>query len=237
MSQIHTLRRGVRRYALNDYPAVGIPPDFTTNLVYKWPGNGATTEVWDSNAGTAQGSLTYDTGLSGLSAFKGDGSTSYVSTATSISAPATYSLSAWFKTTAVVGFPICGFNGTQLAVNATHDRMLGVDSTGKAFFGANSGQYATSSSAYNDGVWRHLVATSQSGSSLIYINGVQVGSVANGGGSAYSGYWQIGLAYMTNWSRGSSNYFGSGDIQDMRVYSAYLTSGNVSLLYSNGPRS
>ena len=235
MATQHFLKRNNRRFSCNEYSTLP-SPDFTTNLVYKWPGNGAIFEVWDSNPGISKGSLTYDTGQAGLQAFKGDGSTAYVTTTTSISAPSSYSLSAWFKTTASVGFPILAFDAGQTSLSATHDRMMGVNSSGNAFFGANVGNYAISTLTYNNGTWYHIVATSTSGTSLVYINGVQVGNVANGGGSSYSGYWKIGSVYMTNWSQGSVNYFG-GDIQDVRVYSVVLTSANVSTLYVNGPRS
>ncbi|MEP1488070.1 MAG: choice-of-anchor D domain-containing protein [Algibacter sp.] len=85
------------------------------------------------------------------------------------------------------------------------------------------GATLTSTTALIDGIWTHIAVTTTStsgGETILYINGVEENTVASGGITDASNF-TIGRASTSN------NYF-KGEIEEVRVFSAALSSNEVS---------
>ena len=239
---IHVLRRNNRRYSTGEY--VGTSPDVLYNLISAWPGNGNSNDVYyTANNGIPEGGLTFGIGLNGLQSFVGNGSDSYVATtiATNPVLLVGYSLSAWFKTTSALGFPIIYMDANSSGFSGIYDKLFGINSSGYAYWAIfNGSDYAIVSNAtlYNDGNWHHAVVTTNASNSSIYVDSALVASGA-GNGSSYSGYWKIGVNHNAAYPigpYGSDPFYFLGNLQDVRYYGAVLTSNQITTLYQNGPR-
>lgn len=82
-----------------------------------------------------------------------------------------------------------------------------------------------------DATWTHVFFTFlSSGSTILYINGVQVGSASSGGItlSTPTSPWLIG--YMTGNSGGAGKAYFKGSMSDMRMYNRQLTAAEVALI-------
>lgn len=165
--------------------------------------------------------------------------------AASQTSPNTFSLEAWFSTTATGSGKIIGFSSAHGVLGLQYDRHLYVDPSGRLVFGANSGSAQIAASppgkSYADGVWHHVVATLSQAGMMLYADGRLVASnSAVTSGQAYTGYWEIGCGSLTGWpaADGSAyllppSYF-TGNIQYAAVYSRALTQTQVTEHYLAG---
>ena len=229
----HILGRNHRRFSVGQ--SAGIGNDILTNLVNAWPENGSMNDVIGTNNGIAEGGLTYGTGLSGLKAFSGNGSTAYAQTSTTYANPQTFTLSAWFNT--LSSGPIISFSNTQAPSSNANDRFLGVNASGNIYFYVYITTYniVYSPNTYANGNWHHVAVTTQSGNSILYVDGVNVASMAYGGGYTINpGYWMLNYAYLSGQGITGNGYF-NGLTQDIRYYNVFLSAGQIYQLYLNKP--
>jgi hypothetical protein len=174
------------------YWAYSIPTG--TQSYYNFSGNA--NDSIGTNTGTLQAAPTATTNRYGVAskAYTFNGSSQYVSTATSYTNPTNFSLSAWFKTTGSNGV-LVGFGNTQTGAEGNYDRNLFMYN-GRIFFGIFNGAVDTVSSplSYNDGNWHLAAATESSTSGMkLYVDGALVASNASyTTPQNYSGYWRIG---------------------------------------------
>ena len=104
-------------------------------------------------------------------------------------------LEAWFKTNSTTGGKIVGFGNAQSGLSASYDRHIYMDNTGHVIFGVYNGATytVTSTAAYNNNDWHHVVGTLSGSGMALYVDGKRVG--VNQGttiGQSYSGYWRVG---------------------------------------------
>ena len=154
-----------------------------------------------------------------------DGSATVPGTTTGwISAPQTFTVEAWFKTTTTRGGKIIGFGSSSSASSATNDRSVYMDNSGRIRFGATSASVLTSGTGYNNGQWHHVVATMGPSGIRLVLDGNQVGansSIKTAG--YYWGYWRVGGDQLSGWpSRPTSNSF-AGTLDEVAVYPTELT--------------
>jgi hypothetical protein len=166
-----------------------------------------------------------------------NGTNSYVSTATSITNPTTYSLEVWFKTT-VAGGKLIGFGNAQTGASTTFDRELYINSVGAVTFGTynTAVQTVTSPSAYNDGAWHLAIATMSPGAGMaLWLDGTKVASnTAYVSQRSYAGYWRLGYDANTGFPLlGSSLYF-TGSMRFASVFTTVLSSVQISNHYAAG---
>ena len=113
--------------------------------------------------------------------FNGSAGCAVVSTA--VVNPTTFSVEAWFRTTTTSGGWIVGFSANASA-NATasfaHDRNVYMTNSGTLVFGTYTGSVAaiSTTSAYTDGAWHHVVATLSSAGQRLYVDGALSASAA-----------------------------------------------------------
>ncbi|MEZ5241681.1 MAG: PKD domain-containing protein [Microthrixaceae bacterium] len=194
-------------------------------------GEGSGSTGWDSATGN-------DLTLSGVTrnvggAISGDadtastfnGSATVPGTTTGwISAPQTFTVEAWFKTTTNRGGKIIGFGSSSSGNSATNDRSVYMDNSGRIRFGATRTTVLTSGTGYNNGQWHHVVASMGPSGIRLVLDGNQVGansSIKTAG--YYWGYWRVGGDQLSSWpSRPTSNSF-AGTLDEVAVYPTELT--------------
>jgi PKD repeat protein len=152
----------------------------------------------------------------------------------------TFSVSAWFKSTAPTGGQIIGtgdyqtvttttstFNGqtiTRTSDSRSHDREISTTADGHVTFTVQPGTASTITSAaggYNDGKWHQVVGTLSSSGMVLYVDGKQAAANASVTRAlGYQMYWRIGgnSGYTAaGQTTPASNYF-TGSIDEPAAY-------------------
>jgi hypothetical protein len=208
--------------------------------------SGATTAVDTASGsypGTYQGTMTSsattplacsrDTG----GAYVSNGTSSYVSTATSIANPQTFSEEIWFKTT-VAGGRMIGFGSSSTGASGSYDRHLYVNTLGQLVFGTYSSTARTldSTSLVNNGAWHQAVGTfSPTLGMSLYLDGALVASNATFNAvQNYTGYWRVGYDSLSGWPNAATNTYFTGSLRFASVFTTALTASQVQQHYNAG---
>ncbi|WP_124265055.1 LamG domain-containing protein [Streptomyces sp. ADI98-10] len=152
-------------------------------------------------------------------------------------APPRFSVETWIKTTTTRGGKIIGFGNLTQQNSTRHDKHVYMRNDGRLTFGVQSGgmRTVTTSGAYNDGQWHHVVATQGPwGQGMaLYVDGqLRTSNTLVTGNDNRPGYWRIGGDNLANWpSRPTSNFF-AGQIDETAVYPTALTASQVSAHYA-----
>ncbi|MDX3075371.1 LamG domain-containing protein [Streptomyces sp. MI02-7b] len=153
------------------------------------------------------------------------------------SRPSSYSIETWFRTTTTAGGKLVGFGDRTSEISATTDKHVYMTNAGRLIFGVRSGsnRTVTTSAAYNDGQWHHVVATQGSTGMRLFVDGaLQASSPFTTGGTDYTGYWHVGGDNLSGWtSRPTSNYF-AGSLDETAIYPSVLSPAQIALHYSLG---
>ena len=146
--------------------------------------------------------------------------------------PTKFSTEAWFKTTTTQGGRIVGFGNSTANTSTSYDRHTYMQDDGRLVFGIYRGaEYrVTSSTAYNDGQWHHVVSTLGDNGMRLYVDGVLVGTNPQVLPENYTGYWRVGGD--NTWGSSSQTLIGS--IDDVAVYGAPLDAQTVALHHALG---
>jgi hypothetical protein len=204
-------------------------------------GTTATDSSGQTRNGTYQGTTTKGAGDACVrdpgTAVAFDGSTGYLSLATSLTVPVTYSCEAWFKTTTTTGGLIAGFGAAATGPSPTIDRVLYMTNAGALVFGNNNNaSKATISAAgpYNDNQWHHAMATVGTSGMRLYLDGKQVATSATTATTTYTGYFRVGYDNLTGWpSTPTTSYF-KGTLDEVAAYSTTLTATDATNHYQAG---
>ncbi|MFD4273464.1 LamG-like jellyroll fold domain-containing protein [Streptomyces cyaneofuscatus] len=151
--------------------------------------------------------------------------------------PTRFSVETWIRTTTTQGGKIIGFGNLNQQNSTRHDKHVYMRNDGRLVFGVNSSgtRTVTTSAAYNDGQWHHVVATQGplgQGMSL-YVDGqLRASNILVSGNENYPGYWRVGGDNLSGWpNRPTSNFF-AGQIDETAVYPTALTASQVSAHYA-----
>ena len=158
-------------------------------------------------------------------------------------APDTFTIQAWVRTTTGQGGRIFGFSDLQNGVSAHRDRHLYMDNAGRIVFGVraqnNNARTLVSASAYNNGQWHMLTATMSSAGMRLYVDGNLVGSRTDTtAGEAYLGYWRVGGDVLDTtggrpgWSPTPSTQNFVGSVDEFAVYPTALAQATVQAQYA-----
>jgi hypothetical protein len=200
---------------------------------------GPTVKSLTGPAGTAGSTLGLQ-GSSGLASEPGNTSATFDGTASSriignevANAPTpSFSLEFSFRSSYAQG-KIVGFGNRNYGDSGTADRHVYIDRFGRVVFGINSGgnQTITSSSAYINNQWHHVVATYGADGMRLYIDGSQVGSRNISVPIGYSGFWRIGGDRLSGWTNAPSNLNFRGQLDDLSIYPQQLSAADVTEHY------
>ncbi len=222
--------------------SVPTTPTASFYLSYAFSGN-ANDGSGNGDNGTVQGAaaLTTDRFGNANSAYSFNGNSQYISTATGSASPGptNFSISVWFKTTTAGGL-LVGYGASQTGSSSMYDRHIYMSDAGQIYYGIypNAVQTLNSTASYNDGNWHNAVVTTSttSGSSL-YIDGALQGSdptMTTSQVYGVNGYWRVGYDDLGGWTNQPTDFYFTGDLDDIVVYKSALTAAQVYSLYGAG---
>jgi len=162
-----------------------------------------------------------------------------------LSAPNTFSLEAWFKTSTTGSGKIIGYgSASNSAADGNYDRHIYLDPTGRVVFGVYPGSVQViatpAGTSYANGAWHHVVATLSSAGMMLYVDGSLAAANATvTTAEGLSGYWKVGCGKLDGWADGSGaayngpSYY-TGQIRFAAAYTVALTAAQVTARYQAG---
>ena len=214
-------------------PACGVAGLVDTGSDSSWSGSG-------SNTALALNGLTYQaSGPLGSQAITTNGSTGWAETSGQYANPETFTVLAWFKTSAsgsVIGF---SNNQTAPASATNYERILWVDSTGNVAWAVSSGggqtEIKSSGTNYANGAWHFAAASVGAAGTLLYIDGVSAASSANTTAQSYSGWWSIGTSGINNgfWADPPASDYFNGSLAQIAIIPSQLSGAQISTLHGD----
>ncbi|PWJ56040.1 PKD repeat-containing protein [Quadrisphaera granulorum] len=150
-----------------------------------------------------------------------------------IDAPSQYSTELWFNTTSTLGGKLVGFGDAESGYSGSYDRHVWMDRNGTLHFGTWTGYANTvdTTTAYNDGVWHHVVATQGDAGMVLYVDGKVVGTNGQTQAQNYSGYWRVGGD--SSWGDTENGFF-AGAIDEVAFYSKAISASTVADHFAKG---
>ncbi|RYE17167.1 MAG: LamG domain-containing protein, partial [Sphingobacteriales bacterium] len=210
-----------------------------TGLQSYYPMTGNANDIEGTNTGTLQNAPVAVTNRFGVaaSAYQLNGTSQYISTTNSYSNPSNFTISIWFKTNSTTGGKLIGFGSSRTGASGQYDRHIYMNNSGQIYFGVYPGSAITvnSAAAYNDNQWHLATATLSSTLGMaLYVDGALVGSNSNTKTAEnYTGFWKIGYDNLNGWPSAPSSTFFKADLDDVLIYNAALTAGEVATLYAS----
>jgi len=227
--------------AIKDYP-------FTTQnsangLISQYTFTGNANDVsGNGNTGTPQGGATLTTDRFGVTsnAYNFDGSSGYISTTnqTASPGPQVFTINMWFNTT-TEGGRLIGFGDQKTGTSGSYDRHIYMDNAGEIIFGIYNGATETiqtplvssGGTDYADGTWHMVTASLSQAGMKLYMDGVLVASnTSYTVPQVYAGYWKIGYDNLAGWPSAPSDYYFTGQLDDIDIYNRLLTDNEVASL-------
>ena len=157
-------------------------------------------------------------------------------------APDTFTIQAWVRSSTTRGGRIFGFGDLQIGESDHRDRQLWMDNAGRINFGVraqnNATRVVTSSAAFNNNQWHMLAATMSSAGMRLYVDGNLVGQRTDTTqGEAYLGYWRVGGDNFTGpgvpgWPNTPSSRHFVGWVDEFAVYPTALSQATVQAQYA-----
>ncbi|WP_327249656.1 LamG domain-containing protein [Streptomyces sp. NBC_01320] len=149
--------------------------------------------------------------------------------------PTKFSVETWIKTTTTRGGKIIGFGNLTMQNSNQYDKHVYMLNDGRLTFGVYSGgtRTITTSGAYNDGTWHHVVATQGSSGMALYVDGqLRASNILYTANESYNGYWRVGGDNLGSWPNRPTSDFFAGQIDETAVYPTALSSSAISAHYA-----
>lgn len=176
---------------------------------------------------------------SGYSINLGGGTGRLVSGGSSLSAPTTFSLELWFRTSTTTGGKLIGFESSRNATGPSFDRHVFMNNSGRIVYGGWSTttiRTITSPQAYNNGAWHHLVLTAvprgQQQDAIMYIDGSEVVRGTTSRTGVYSGWWRVGYGNLATGGSYPTTRGFSGYVDQPAVFTRQLSAARVAAHYA-----
>ncbi|MBL7253247.1 LamG domain-containing protein [Paractinoplanes lichenicola] len=170
-------------------------------------------------------------GLTATTAMAFNGTTT-IANSVAVTNPGPFTVECWFKTTSTLGGGIIAFQTSPSqtlpsTAGENFDRVLYMDAQGKLrFFAYPSGttRTITSTAAYNDGAWHHLIAEIGPVGMRVYVDAAQAVTDATiTTAQNFTGYWR--------WGGSSLGGYFTGSIDEIAVYPTELLAQPISWHY------
>ena len=170
------------------------------------------------------------------STFNGTGDSSVYSSQV-VPVGSAYTVEFWVKTATTTGGKIVGYGRSSTGDSGSYDRHVYMTNDGRLVYGNYDGSTRTvsSSASYNDNKWHHVVATQGDSGMSLYVDGASVGTLPTAKtAEGYTGYWRVGGDNLNGWPDQPSTSYFSGDIDEVAVYPAALSSSQAANHYALG---
>ena len=221
----------VRADRPSSYWRLGEP---TGAVSYDWAGGDDLTVDGSATRGVA-GALPEANPATG---FSGGATVPAASTAVA-TGPQNFSVEAWIRTASTTGGKIIGFGNSTTGSSSGYDRHVYMTDDGRIVFGVypNAVRTVTTSAAYNDDQWHHVVASLSPAGMELFVDGRRVGRrVDTTSAQGYSGVWRIGGDTLGSWPDQPSSVNFTGAIDEVAVYPAALPLERVQAHYAASGR-
>ncbi|MCY0944843.1 DNRLRE domain-containing protein [Streptomyces antarcticus] len=141
----------------------------------------------------------------------------------------TYTVETWFRTNTTRGGKLVGFGNNQDRTSSQYDKHVYMTNDGRLVFGVYTGatRTVTTSAAYNDNTWHHVVATQGPVGMTLYVDGVQKGTLNVTTHENFSGYWHAGGDNLGGWPDRPTSDFWAGRLDETAVYPTVLSAAQV----------
>jgi hypothetical protein len=141
----------------------------------------------------------------------------------------TYSIETWFKTGTTQGGKLVGFGSQQINGSSQYDKHIYMTNDGRLVYGVYTGatRTITTTGAYNDNRWHHVVATQGPGGMTLYVDGAQKGTLNVTTHENFSGYWRVGFDGLGGWPDRPTSEHWAGLLDETAVYPAVLSAAQV----------
>ncbi|WP_405427049.1 DNRLRE domain-containing protein [Streptomyces erythrochromogenes] len=145
-----------------------------------------------------------------------------------------YTVETWFRTNTTRGGKLFGFGSNQDRGSYQYDKHIYMTNDGRVVFGAYTGvtRTITTTGAYNDNQWHHVVATQGPGGMTLYVDGVQRGTLAVTTHENYTGYWHAGGDSLGGWPDRPISELWAGQLDESAVYPTVLSAAQVQNHYA-----
>ncbi|MGW4684589.1 CBM96 family carbohydrate-binding protein [Streptomyces sp. NPDC004244] len=140
-----------------------------------------------------------------------------------------WSVETWFRTGTTRGGKLVGFGNNQTRGSSQYDKHLYMTNDGRLVLGVYTGatRTLTTAGSYNDNRWHHAVGTQGPGGMVLYVDGVQQGTLAVTTHENYSGYWHAGGDSLGGWPNRPTSEFWAGQLDETAVYGSVLSAAQV----------
>ena len=205
---------------------------FVATPIASYKAEGNESDFTSTNEGTLNGGVTYVSGIAGK-AFDFDGTSGYISAPdhANLEVSNAVTLAAWINADDIANFRqiiskfgSAGHGAYQLGLAPNGALRADFSSDGAAYYGLTS-----SSSLLTAGTWYHVAATFNSGTALLYINGVQVANATTG----FSTIYGSGTANLNIGRASSASQFFDGRIDEAVIYNRALSAAEIGSLFSS----
>ncbi|GHD45400.1 DNRLRE domain-containing protein [Mycetocola manganoxydans] len=162
--------------------------------------------------------------------------TSTIATTVSGGASTTFASELWFRTDTSTGGKLIGFENTQTGNGSDYDKQIYMTNSGTLIFGVYTGGYAyvQSPATYNDNSWHHVVGVQDPTGMKLYVDGSLVASNGTTTNQGFNGYWRVGGGNLNTWPSAPSNFYFTGSIDEVAVYSHTLSATEIAGHYGTG---
>lgn len=150
--------------------------------------------------------------------------------------PTAMTLNVWFKTS-TGGGKLIGYGGSQSGASSAYDRHIYMSAAGNINFGVynGGGNVITTSGTYKDNLWHMATATFGPAGMVLYVDGLNVGSLGTNTVSGFNGYWRIGYDQLSGWSGSDNIERYTGSLSEIAVANNKVMSGtDIHNLYDLG---
>ncbi|WP_405680420.1 DNRLRE domain-containing protein [Streptomyces sp. NBC_00868] len=146
----------------------------------------------------------------------------------------TYTIETWFKTNTTRGGKLFGFGNNQSRGSNQYDKHIYMTNDGRLVYGVYTGatRTVTTSAAYNDDKWHHVVATQGPGGMTLYVDGAQKGTLNVTTHENFSGYWHAGGDSLGGWPDRPTSEYWAGRLDETAVYPTVLSAAQVQNHYA-----
>ncbi|MEV8172262.1 PKD domain-containing protein [Microbacterium sp. NPDC077486] len=174
--------------------------------------------------------------VTGATALDGT-TTGRVDTTTKAPAPTSYSAEVWFQTSTTKGGLLLDYESAAAGYAKNYDRNVYLTNDGRLNFGVYNGgtKVITTSAAYNDSRWHHVVASVSPEGMKLFVDGMLAAQLAGvTSGQAFSGYWRVGGGNLAHWPNTPTASFLTGNVDEFAVYPYGLSAAQVKTHYGVG---
>ncbi|MER6203678.1 DNRLRE domain-containing protein [Streptomyces sp. NPDC001586] len=146
----------------------------------------------------------------------------------------TYTIETWFKTDTTRGGKLLGFGNNQARGSNQYDKHIYMTNDGRLVYGVYTGatRTVTTSAAYNDDQWHHVVASQGPGGMTLYVDGAQKGTLNVTTHENFSGYWHAGGDSLGGWPDRPTSEYWAGRLDETAVYPTVLSAAQVQNHYA-----